>query len=52
MPAFGDRLSREELIEVLTYVKSLWADKTKRGLSIRESQALVSEQDPFLPEGG
>ena len=50
MPAFGDHLSREEIIGVLTYVKSLWGDKTKRGLSIRESQALVSEQDPFPPE--
>ena len=51
MPAFGDRLSHEEIIEVLTHVKSLWGDKTKRGLSIWESQALVSEQDPFPPEG-
>lgn len=51
MPAFGDRLSREEIIEVLTYIKGLWGDKTKRGLSIRESQAFVSEQDPFPPEG-
>ena len=51
MPAFGDRLSHEQMIEVLTYVKSLWGDKTSRGLSIVESQALVSEQDPFPPEG-
>ena len=51
MPAFGDRLSHEQIIEVLTYVKSLWGDKTNRGLSIGESQALVSEQDPFPPEG-
>ena len=51
MPAFGDRLSHEQIIEVLTYVKSLWGDKTSRGLSIVESQALVSEQDPFPPEG-
>ena len=50
MPAFGDRLSHEEIIGVLTYVKSLWGDKTKLGLSIRESQALVSEQDPFPSE--
>ena len=52
MPMFGDRLSRQEIIEVLTYVKSLWGDKTKRGLSIRESQASASEQDPFPTEGG
>ena len=53
MPAFGDRLSHQEIIAVLTYVKSLWGDKTKRGLSIRESQALASEEeDPFPPGGG
>ena len=49
MPAFEDQLSHEEIIEVLNYVKGLWGDKTSRGLSIRESQALVSEQDPFPP---
>lgn len=52
MPAFGDRLSHEEIVGVLTYIKGLWGDKRKRGLSIRESQALVSEQDPFPPEEG
>ena len=52
MPAFGDRLSHEEIVGVLTYTKGLWGDKRKRGLSIRESQALVSEQDPFPPEEG
>ena len=51
MPAFGDRLSHQEIIEVLAYVKSLWGDKSKRGLSIRESQALASEQDPFPSAG-
>ena len=49
MPAFGDQLSHEEIVEVLNYVKSLWGDKTSRGLSIREFQALVSEQDPLPP---
>ena len=29
MPAFGDRLSHEQIIEVLTYLKSLWGDKTR-----------------------
>ncbi len=47
MPAFGDRLSRDEIIHVLTYVKSLWGDKTSRGASIREWQARASEPDPF-----
>ena len=52
MPAFGDRLSHQEIIGVLTYIKSLWGDKTYQGVSIRESQALLSEEDPFPPEGG
>ena len=47
MPAFGETLSREEIIAVLTYIKSLWGDKVKRGLSIREAQALASQDDPF-----
>ena len=47
MPAFGEQLSHEEIIEVLTYVKSLWGDKTGRGMSIREWQAEVSATDPF-----
>ena len=51
MPAFGDRLSHKEIVAVLTYIKSSWGDKTKLGLSIRESQGLVSEEDPF-PSGG
>ena len=49
MPAFEDRLSHEEIVDVLTYVRSLWEGKTSRGLSIQESQALASEQDPFPP---
>ena len=52
MPAFGDLLSHEEIIEVLAYVKSLWGDKTAQGLSIRETQALISERDPFPSEAG
>ena len=51
MPAFGDQLSHEEIIAVLTHIKDLWGDKTKRELSIRESQALVSEEDPFPSDG-
>ena len=51
MPAFGDHLSHQEIIDVLAYIKTLWGDKSKRGLSIRESQALVSELDPFPAEG-
>ncbi len=51
MPAFGERLSHQEIVGVLTYIKSLWGDKTYQGVSIRESQALLSEEDPF-PLGG
>ena len=47
MPAFGNTLTREEIISVLTYIKSLWGDKVKVGLSIREAQALSSRDDPF-----
>ena len=51
MPAFGEQLSHEEIVEVLTYVKSFWKGKTSRGLSIVEAQALASEVDPFPPSG-
>ena len=49
MPAFGETLSHEEIIAVISYVKSLWGDKMAEGLDlpIRESQGLVSETDPF-----
>lgn len=47
MPAFRDRLNHEEIIAVLTYIKSLWGDKVRMDFSIRESQALLSERDPF-----
>ena len=52
MPAFGETLSHEEIIAVITYVKSLWGDKMAEGLGlpIKESQGLVSETDPFPEE--
>ncbi len=50
MPAFGEILSDEEILAVLTYLKSLWGDKMKLDFFIRESQALASENDP-LPIG-
>lgn len=49
MPAFGDRLSHGEIIAVLTYIKSLWGNKVRMDFSIRESQELLSERDPFPP---
>ena len=49
MPAFGETLSREEIIAVIEYVKGLWGDKVAEGLGLkkRESQAIVSETDPY-----
>lgn len=52
MPAFGDRLAHDDIVAVLTYLKSLWGDKTSRGISIMESQARASEDDPFPSLGG
>ncbi len=50
MPAFGAQLSHEEIVAVFTYIKSWWGDKTSRGLSIVEAQAIKSSGDPF-PDG-
>ena len=52
MPAFGDLLTHDEIVATLEYVKSLWGGKTKRGLSIRESQRLLSEGDPYPTDEG
>ncbi len=51
MPPFGKKLTPEEIVVVINYVKSLWGDKMSRGLVISEAQTLVSEEDPF-PEAG
>ena len=47
MPSFTEILSHQEIVAVLTYVKSLWTGKTSRGISITESQAFNSQRDPF-----
>ena len=47
MPPFGKKLSPEEIVAVINYVKSLWGGKMSRGLVIGEAQARVSEEDPF-----
>ena len=49
MPAFGEALNHDEIIAVLEYVKSLWGDKFAEGFGLvkRESQSLVSENDPY-----
>ncbi len=50
MPPFREKLSHQEIVAVLTYVKSLWEGKMSRGLFIIESQAFASQHDPFPPE--
>ncbi len=50
MPAFGPQLSHEEIVAAIDYVKSLWRNKTSRGLNIVEAQAIRSMGDPF-PDG-
>ena len=49
MPAFGEALFHGEIVAVFEYVKSLWGDKVARGFGVmmRESQSLVSENDPY-----
>ena len=47
MPAFDDTLSHQAIVDVLAYVKSLWADQTIRGMSIPDAQAEVSKNDPL-----
>ena len=51
MPGFGETLSREEIIAAIKYLKSLWGDKVAEGFGLmqRESQTLISENDPFPP---
>ena len=51
MPAFGAQLGHDGVVAVITYIKTFWTGKTSQGLSIVESQALVSENDPFPPGG-
>ena len=49
MPAFGEKLRHEEIVDVINYLKTLWGDKRATGLDlpIRESQTIVSQTDPF-----
>ena len=30
MPAYGDKLTDEEILAVLSYIKSTWSDRTQR----------------------
>ena len=47
MPAFGDTLSRQQIIDVLHYVKSHWHGKVFSEVSITSRQAEISVDDPF-----
>lgn len=47
MPAFSEQLTHQEIIDVLTYVKSLWGNQSIHGTTKREAQAKASENDPF-----
>lgn len=51
MPAFGEQLGHDGVVAVITYIKTFWVGKNSQGLSIVDSQALVSENDPFPPGG-
>jgi len=52
MPAFKEQLTREEIIAVLEYVKTLWEGKEIDRFSIVESQRELSELDPYPEPGG
>ena len=52
MPGFKDELTREEIIAVLEFVKTLWEGKEIDGFSIVESQQELSETDPYPVAGG
>ncbi len=51
MPAFGDKLTRQEIIDVLLYIKTLWDGKTFSDVSIAELQERRSTADPFPASG-
>lgn len=47
MPAFGDKLTRQEIVAVLGYIKSLWEGKSFNDASLTELQAARSVNDPL-----
>ncbi len=47
MPGFKEELSRDEIIAVLEYVKTLWEGKKIDGVAIAEHQAEFSAADPY-----
>ncbi len=51
MPSFGDKLTHDEIVDVLIYVKTLWDGKTFADVSILELQERRSAADPFPASG-
>ena len=49
MPAFGGQLSHQEIVDVISYLKTIWEGKEFQGVAKTEAQALASENDPFPP---
>ena len=47
MPSFSEKLTDDEIIHVLTYIKSLWEGKTYSDVSILEIQQERSAGDSF-----
>ncbi|MCY3557055.1 MAG: c-type cytochrome [Chloroflexi bacterium] len=47
MPAFKDQLTREQIIAVLEYVKSLWEGKQRDGIALLQYQQDSSAADPY-----
>ena len=52
MPAFGEELTHDEIIEVLEYVKTLWEGKEIDSIPIIEAQRELSLSDPYPEPGG
>ncbi len=51
MPSFRDKLTHDEIVDVLMYVKTLWDGKTFADVSILELQERRSTADPFPASG-
>ena len=47
MPAFKDQLTREQIIAVLEYVKTLWEGKELDGIALLQYQQEFSADDPY-----
>ena len=50
MPAFKDQLTRDQIIAVLEYVKTLWEGKELDGIALLQYQQDSSADDPYPAE--